>query len=580
MTNPRDPDALLAAYLADGMEVLPQRVVDSVLDEVHRTRQRTVLGPRRTPMMFRPALVAAALAALVATGSFLVFSGITLDPRPSARPSVPSVVVPSPTLGGPSERPTPSAVTNPGGVWITTGTMGTPRTGPAAVRLLDGRVLVVGGPSDGSELYDPLTGTWTATAGMANPGEGGATLLRDGRVLVGDVVGENPDDPTSEIHGAEIYDPQSGTWTETGKMVNGGGVATLLRDGKVLVTGNGELQTGNGSAQILDPEQGTWTAVGRMINPRNGHAAILLPDGKVLVAGGHVVTDFPTDSAELFDPATGTWTATASMHIPRETINGFLQPDGKVLVLGSTDTDPQSAELYDPANGTWSSTGDVSMPGTSQEVATLLLDGRILVTGFDNTAELYDPATGSWSAAAPMHRPHFTAVLLLDGTVLMAGGHDCLDHICVSTGSAELYVPAGVPPPPLPAFPPAPPPVFPTPTPRPSQYPRADGPVPPNARPWTVTVVNDSDQPVTLFLAEDDGSDTMNRLCGSVTPNVVPAETTMDVSFLLPAKAVRGCALLVDPVPGDLGGLFETSEVPMAGKVWITDYGQIGWLGP
>ena len=128
-------------------------------------------------------------------------------------------------------------------------------------------------------------------------------------------------------------------------------VATLLRDGKVLVTGNGVLPTGNGSAQVFDPDNGTWTATGQMINPRHSHAAVLLPDGKVLVVGGHVVPDFPTDSAELFDPDTGTWTAIANMHTPRERINGFLQPDGKVLVLGSSGGDPQSVELYDPAAG-------------------------------------------------------------------------------------------------------------------------------------------------------------------------------------------------------------------------------------
>ena len=65
-----------------------------------------------------------------------------------------------------------------------------------------------------------------------------------------------------------------------------------------------------------------------------------------------------------------------------------------------------------------------------------------------------------------------------------------------------------------------------------------------------------------------------------MTPNVVPADTTVEVTFLLPAKDVRGCSLFVNPLPGDLGGLFETSEVPMAGKVWITADGQIGWLGP
>ena len=74
---------------------------------------------------------------------------------------------------GPTRRP--SQVRE--AIWITTGTMGTPRNGHTAVRLLDGRVLVLGGSSDGSgvtsaQLYDPFSGTWTATASMANPREG------------------------------------------------------------------------------------------------------------------------------------------------------------------------------------------------------------------------------------------------------------------------------------------------------------------------------------------------------------------------------------------------------------------------
>ena len=94
--------------------------------------------------------------------------------------------------------------------------------------------------------------------------------------------------------------------------------------------------------------------------------------------------------------------------------------------------------------------------------------------------------------------------LLLDGTILVAGGRDCLDGgVCVETGSAELYVPAGVSPPPLPAFPSPPPPVFPSPTPRPTPFPPQAGPVPAGARSWKVTVVNKSSVPATLFLAED-----------------------------------------------------------------------------
>ena len=135
--------------------------------------------------------------------------------------------------------------------------MGTPRSGHTAVRLLDGRVLVVGGSGEESEpssaeLYDPATGTWSATGSMLKPHAGfRATLLRDGKVLLGDVDPAAAGGSTLESTGAEVYDPASGTWTLTGKMVWYGSPAlvrdaeaTLLLDGKVLVTGpHGAEQT-------------------------------------------------------------------------------------------------------------------------------------------------------------------------------------------------------------------------------------------------------------------------------------------------------------------------------------------------
>ena len=168
--------------------------------------------------------------------------------------------------------------------------MGTPRYGYDAVRLLDGRVLVVGGAEDehdtSAELYDPATGTWSLTGSMLKPHAGiPATLLSDGKVLVGDI-----DDPAVEdsATGAEVYDPASGTWTATGKMVNrGGSTATLLRDGNVLVIGYED------TGELYDPDSGAWTATGEMTNPRHSHVAILLRDGKVVVAGGHAPGDQP-----------------------------------------------------------------------------------------------------------------------------------------------------------------------------------------------------------------------------------------------------------------------------------------------
>ncbi len=479
--------------------------------------------------------------------------------------------------------PPPAAPAAPStGAWIPTGTMGTPRSGSTVVRLLDGRVLVVGGSggeSDPSvaELYGPDTGIWTATGNMTKrracfP----ATLLRDGKVLAG-VVDLGDDGET----GAEVYDPATGTWSTTGKMAirsDCGLSATLLLDGKVLVAGR------EGS-QLYNPDSGTWAATGSMVAPpdgflrRRGGAATLLPDGRVLVAGGG--TDNQRfDTAELYDPDRGTWTAIAAMNSPKAGPTATLLRDGNVLVTGSdwvTDSGYVfSAEVYDPATGTWTPTEEFARPAYYGS-ATLLSDGKVLVAD-EYGAELYDPGTGSWTTTAYPLRGHDSPLpLLLDGTVLAAGGRDCLGSVCVATGSAELYVPAGVSPPPLPAFPSPPPTVFPSPTPVPTPYPPEAGPVPTNARSWQIKVVNKSAKPATLFVAEEDERGTMARLAGNVTPHVVPPGATVQVTLLLPAKGVDGWSIWVNPGP-DLGGLVGWTDLALGGEIYIGPEGQVGWL--
>ena len=132
MTKPRDPDALLSAYLAAGMEVLPDRVVDSVLDEAHRTRQRGVFGRWRTGPVSRTTFAAAAVVAVVALGGALfviqrglpAVAGPTQAPSADPGPSLPGVVVPDATPS--ATAPNPSASPRTTGIWIATGTMGTP----------------------------------------------------------------------------------------------------------------------------------------------------------------------------------------------------------------------------------------------------------------------------------------------------------------------------------------------------------------------------------------------------------------------------------------------------------------------
>src|SRR3954453_4423787 len=122
-----------------------------------------------------------------------------------------------------------------------------------------------------------------------------------------------------------------------------------------------------------------FTPTGSMTAPRVNHAATLLPNGKVLIAGG-------ASTVELFDPSTGTFTATGTMTASNDVVSATLLPDGRVLLIES-----RAAELYDPSAGTVTATG--SMVDGQGGHATLLTNGRVLMTGPGNP-QLYNPLTG------------------------------------------------------------------------------------------------------------------------------------------------------------------------------------------
>ena len=202
---------------------------------------------------------------------------------------------------------------------------------------------------------------------------------------------------------------------------------------------------------------GTWSDTGSLNTAREYHTATLLPNGKVLVAGGVGDTGFSglLSSAELYDPASETWSGTGSLATAREFQTATLLPNGKVLVAGGAiDFDRNSsasAELYDPVSATWTGTGSLNTARYS-DTTTLLPNGRVLVAGGFNGsdsggsilsgAELYDPATtGLWTATGPLGnaRDSHTATLLPSGKVLVAGG---AGSDGVSLSSALIYDPA------------------------------------------------------------------------------------------------------------------------------------------
>src|ERR1039457_7206525 len=221
--------------------------------------------------------------------------------------------------------------------------------------------------------------------------------------------------------------------------------ATILPNGKVLLAGgSSEGPVTLQSTQLYDPVAGTFSATGSLNTPRNYHTDTLLRNGKVLIAGGYGYSQ-ELASAELYDPVAGTFTpSTGTMPVAMAGHTATLLQNGQVLLAGGMPAGLNSAQLYNPTTDSFSLTGSMA---NAREffTATLLPNGKVLVAGGWNgtelaSCELYDPNDGTFSPGGNMTtaRSSHSAVLLSTGNVLLAGGEFSPGAYLAS---AELYNP-------------------------------------------------------------------------------------------------------------------------------------------
>ena len=273
------------------------------------------------------------------------------------------------------------------------------------------------------------------------------TKLLDGRVLA--LGGFNYDVINYDVLEPEIYDPATKTWTLMPTDSNAWvprmsfGAATLT-NGKVLVAGgNDGWGWAMAFADLYDPNTNTWTPVTSMPYYRYNHAITALSDNKALAIGG-VISDGVTNSVMMFDLAAnggvGGWSDVASMNVARHSLAAVTLKSGNVMALGGVDYTEEfvtnSAEIYNPTLNTWTMKANMLVPRAAL-AATVLNDGSVLAIGgyasFGNrlnSIEQYNPDTDTWRYRVPLPFGFEGggAVTLDDGSVLLAGGSDSGVH--------------------------------------------------------------------------------------------------------------------------------------------------------
>src|SRR2546425_11139962 len=346
------------------------------------------------------------------------------------------------------------------GTWARIVDLNKARAEHTATLLPNGTVLIAGGkdvagqPLTSAEIYNPVTGVYTAVSSPLPTPVWGHTApgLNDGTVLLAGGTG----DGGLPVNAAVLYDPATDTFAALDPLSTPSPrhTATLLRDGKVLIAGGTDGSNALASLEVYDPPTRTFSlAPSALLTPRQDHAATLLNDGRLLVLGGSNSLG-ALNSAELYDPGGSTVSPAGPLTVPRPLASAALLLDGTVLVAGgksAKDLDLNPAEVYAPAMNTFTLLPALMSTARSAHTGVRLLhNGKVLLVGGTSAGQLvpatevYDPVTsvfrqvGSPTTARQLFGTNFFAEPYT-GIFLMSGGLDSAQSPLAS--SEAFYYP-------------------------------------------------------------------------------------------------------------------------------------------
>jgi hypothetical protein len=334
--------------------------------------------------------------------------------------------------GGPQGDSTPGTLYDPATGTFSAAPGGGVGADPVMVVLPSGKVLFLAADA-GAQIFDPDAKAWQfpPSQPMGTMGKRGAALLQDGRVIV---LSAEPGVGIVGPASVQFFNPAGSTFSAPSGFITStqiGMVATVLPSGRVLFSGG---VTSVSKAVVYDPKDGSFGDDDTGVAHRDS-TATSLPGGDVLLVGG----DFPAADIRTWPGGVLPGESAIPMVTGRARHVAALLPDGKVLLAGGDSrpesqptTDLASAEIFDPVAKSFSPVSSAMSQTRSYASAVVLPSGKVLVMGGEKlsvpsaSADVFDPANVSFHPAASAmvaSRGNFAAARLANGEVLATGGN-------------------------------------------------------------------------------------------------------------------------------------------------------------